>query len=844
MTIQSDTAKNSYIGTGSSDTFVYTFKVINAADLLVVEADAEGLESELQLGVDFTVTGVKNTAGGNVILTAGNLAEDHVLVIRRRVDIVQETSIRNQGPYYAAIHEDTFDYGRMIDIQQQEEIDRSLKFKPSVTPLPSLPIEPPEPDSVLVTNGVPNALVWQDRADFIGPEGPEGPEGQPGEASVWYTGSGAPDPSLGVENDMYLDDDNGDVYKKVSDTWGIVANIEGPQGATGPTGFGTLYGTPLVPSGTDQDVDYDDGELQTIDLGSASGDVTLTFSNPGADVRRLTLFIIQGATPRAIIWPVSVLWPNNEAPVLLQGNDSITKIELLWDGVSAYYGNFPYPNFDLTGSIVDSDINSSAAIAGSKIDPDFGSQDIKTTGGLSFGGALIADSLLDNTSTGANAQLADPANFVVEVSDSSLASIGSIVAPAGVKAFVLINRTGSAVDIVDSYSSATAANRILTGTGSDVELNDNASLFLVYSDTESRWQVVGGSGGGSLPNFTDKEILFGDGTGVPVTNGELQFDLASGDNILSVGANSSSSDGQIIVGGSGSGTGKITGGGGALQIIGGPLSVDTHTASQDITFKPGTALSLTLDTDLNASFAGTGALKVHSGSDAERPGTPVNGMFRYNTEGDGGFEGYVNGSWGPIGGGGGGGLITSVSDTDSIDLTENSGDLTADLNLSAASADSGHINAVNSIESDGLQTQVPILVGDSGSGGAAGVAPAPGSGDAAANKFLKADGSWSEIISNSTFSGTSITATNHPIQKHRYTGSSAQIMGTITFSAMPDGGRLIITSSASSENTLTINSSPSDIHMNGNMVLRPYSVIEFIKDDTALIEVSRNAYNQ
>lgn len=37
----------------------------------------------------------------------------------------------------------------------------------------------------------------------------------------------------------------------------------------------------------------------------------------------------------------------------------------------------------------------------------------------------------------------------------------------------------------------------------------------------------------------------------------------------------------------------------------------------------------------------------------------------------------------------------------------------------------------------------PAMVGDSGSGGTRGAAPAPGTGDAAAGKFLKADGTWS-----------------------------------------------------------------------------------------------------
>lgn len=38
--------------------------------------------------------------------------------------------------------------------------------------------------------------------------------------------------------------------------------------------------------------------------------------------------------------------------------------------------------------------------------------------------------------------------------------------------------------------------------------------------------------------------------------------------------------------------------------------------------------------------------------------------------------------------------------------------------------------------------QMTVMVGDSGSGGTQGAAPAPGAGDAAANKFLKSDGTW------------------------------------------------------------------------------------------------------
>jgi len=33
-----------------------------------------------------------------------------------------------------------------------------------------------------------------------------------------------------------LDNDTGDVYQKTGGTWGILTNIEGPQGTTGATG--------------------------------------------------------------------------------------------------------------------------------------------------------------------------------------------------------------------------------------------------------------------------------------------------------------------------------------------------------------------------------------------------------------------------------------------------------------------------------------------------------------------------------------------------------------------------------------------------------------------------------
>lgn len=53
-----------------------------------------------------------------------------------------------------------------------------------------------------------------------------------------------------------------------------------------------------------------------------------------------------------------------------------------------------------------------------------------------------------------------------------------------------------------------------------------------------------------------------------------------------------------------------------------------------------------IDVDLTQSS--TGFIKVAAGTDAQRPGTAVNGMLRYSST-QNTFEGYINGQWQPVG---------------------------------------------------------------------------------------------------------------------------------------------------------------------------------------------------
>mgnify|MGYP003403394096 CR=1 FL=1 len=134
MSISSTNSRNNYTGNNSTDTYSYTFRILDQDDLLVTVRDTDDVETTLALTTDYTVTGVGGSSGGTIVLVAGNLATGYILSIRRVVPLVQETDIRNQGAFYPEIHEDQFDRQVMMAQQQQDEVDRSVKLAETIDP--------------------------------------------------------------------------------------------------------------------------------------------------------------------------------------------------------------------------------------------------------------------------------------------------------------------------------------------------------------------------------------------------------------------------------------------------------------------------------------------------------------------------------------------------------------------------------------------------------------------------------------------------------------------------------------------------------------------------------------
>lgn len=127
MTIAAETMRNQYVGTGSSATYPYSFRIFDKSDLVVKQATAGGVLSTLVLDSDYTVTGVGEDVGGNVVLSA-NLANQFTLYIRRKLPITQLKDFINQGKFFAEDVESAIDRLIAITLQLQDDLVRSYRL--------------------------------------------------------------------------------------------------------------------------------------------------------------------------------------------------------------------------------------------------------------------------------------------------------------------------------------------------------------------------------------------------------------------------------------------------------------------------------------------------------------------------------------------------------------------------------------------------------------------------------------------------------------------------------------------------------------------------------------------
>ena len=127
MTVSSETTRNDYTGNGVTTVFAYSFRIWAESDLLVVQADADGVETVLELTTDYTVSGAGSTTGGNVTLLSA-LTSGYKLAILSAIPALQGQKLSSQGGFSAAVQEASLDKLTRMVQQVDEGVNRALKI--------------------------------------------------------------------------------------------------------------------------------------------------------------------------------------------------------------------------------------------------------------------------------------------------------------------------------------------------------------------------------------------------------------------------------------------------------------------------------------------------------------------------------------------------------------------------------------------------------------------------------------------------------------------------------------------------------------------------------------------
>lgn len=129
MTVSTVVDHNDYTGNGVTTSFPYTFRIFKKTDLAVSVVDLNENITVLVLDTDYTVTNAGGYNGGNVVLNSP-LTNGWQISIARELEPTQDTDLRNQGKFFAEVHEDAFDKLTML-IQQVRSLFSLALRKPS-----------------------------------------------------------------------------------------------------------------------------------------------------------------------------------------------------------------------------------------------------------------------------------------------------------------------------------------------------------------------------------------------------------------------------------------------------------------------------------------------------------------------------------------------------------------------------------------------------------------------------------------------------------------------------------------------------------------------------------------
>ncbi len=128
MTVETTLDRQYYNGDGNNKNFPFNFRFFDNSQIYVFAIDASGAVTGKTVNVDYTISGAQSLGGGQIIFNTAPPAGTRNVLIQRILPATQTTSIRNQGSFFPATHEDVFDRLTMLIQQNQAGLSRSVQL--------------------------------------------------------------------------------------------------------------------------------------------------------------------------------------------------------------------------------------------------------------------------------------------------------------------------------------------------------------------------------------------------------------------------------------------------------------------------------------------------------------------------------------------------------------------------------------------------------------------------------------------------------------------------------------------------------------------------------------------
>jgi len=133
MTIPAGEQSSARYSTSGSTVFDYPFVILLESELLVTVTDDDGVDYNLTLNTDYTVSGVGDPDGGSIAVSA-DLTDYPFITLIDNVQVSQETPFGNQGNFSASLHERAFDkLTRLVSRLYNRLSGNILSFPETVT---------------------------------------------------------------------------------------------------------------------------------------------------------------------------------------------------------------------------------------------------------------------------------------------------------------------------------------------------------------------------------------------------------------------------------------------------------------------------------------------------------------------------------------------------------------------------------------------------------------------------------------------------------------------------------------------------------------------------------------